>query len=188
MKILTTMLVLASAFWAFLHVNGQTLTRLNLSILAWTNTYNLSGVITLPSRTSSFAAVSKDVSSGTFVANSFVVQDLKWSDAWSVLVAFTDLVGPNGTINSWNIFMRVNTAVSLTWDATCWANSAITATWTGMNSARTLRQKAGNWKVCRAGVTPTIWVDIPASQAIWDYISTGNFQFGTLTYNGGLTY
>ena len=102
MKILTTMVVLASAFWVLFYTNAQN-SQINLSITAGTNTFNTSGSITLPSRTSSFTAVSKDVSSGTFQANSFVAQDLSWSVSWNIQVSATDLVGPNGTINSWNI-------------------------------------------------------------------------------------
>lgn len=191
MKILTTMVVLASAFWVLFYTNAQN-SQINLSITAGTNTFNTSGSITLPSRTSSFTAVSKDVSSGTFQANSFVAQDLSWSVSWNIQVSATDLVGPNGTINSWNIYMRLNTAVSLTWDVTCGVVSTITSAWTWLNANRTLLTKpTGNWKVCKAWVAPTIWVDIPASQAVGAYVSTINVTGapgGAITYNGGLTY
>ncbi len=187
-KILTTMVVLASAFWVLFYTNAQN-SQINLSITAGTNTFNTSGSITLPSRTSSFTAVSKDTSNGTFQANSFVAQDLKWTDAWSITVASTDLTGPNWTINSWNIYMKVSTAIAITWDVTCGANTPITSSWTWLNTTRILLQKtAANWKVCKVAVTPTIWVDIPASQAIGAYVSTINIVGNAISYAGGLTY
>ena len=189
-KIIAGISILASIFAFAYYVNAQN-SNVSLSIIAGTNTYNVSGSINLGSHSSSFSAYSKDVVSGTFAANTFVAQDLQWSAEWTLSIKSANLVAGAHSIGSGNVFIRLNSSLNKTWDTTCNATTSLTSSWNSLNADKVWLQKTADWKICKAAIAPTIWVDIPASQPVGSYtaiLTVTAWWAWAPTYSAPLTY
>jgi len=192
-KIIAGISILASvfAFAYYVNVNAQNSDpKVSLNISWGALTYNVSGWINLGTRTAGFAVQSKDVVSGTFQTNSFVVQDLKWS-GYSMLIESNTLTTDNGfTIDSWNVYIKILTPRSLTWDitsnVTTWDIDS--SSWFSINNSKIILSKGDDWKINKAAVTPIIWIDIPANQAVGSYSGTLTITVGQWGYDSLLSY
>lgn len=169
-KIIAGIWIFAFALWFVFYVKAAPHSQVTLSLTEWVISYNVSGWINLGARPTSFDAYTKDVVNGTFANNTFLVEDLKWT-AWSVTIQAQPLVSGLHTISAANIFAKTGAASSVMrkWDITCGTDTTLNWTRTWLATPKIWLSKGNNWKVCKTAITPMIWVDIPASQAVWVY-------------------
>ena len=168
-KIIAWISICAFAIWFAFYTKAQN-SQVSLSIIAWLNTYNVSGAINLGSHQSSFLPYSKEVVKGTFQTNTFVAQDLQWTAAWTLKIQSENLMAGTHKINSWNVFIKYASALVKTWGSGCSIDTDLTTTRVPLSTPiNWLKKVTWDWTICKAAITPMIWVDIPASQAVGNY-------------------
>lgn len=195
-KIIAILAVLVTALTTLINTNAQTESEVGLDILGWVATYNVSGSIHLSWRTANFDGYSKDTDGvhSTFEENSFVLEDLIWTEQYNVTILSEDLTEGSAnayTIGAENIYIKSDTNIVTKWSTDC-----STSTTTDLNenfeqfnnTAINLFNKANDGTICKAALTPTIWVDIPANQPVGEYTATLTIDSSMATHEATLTY
>jgi len=147
-----------------------------LQITAWSITCGNPGTLTFNAVAAWFTT--QEVFSW-FLANTWYCTDLKWTDATRsktiIMAATTGLQNQYWQwITSWNVSASWSAQTVSQWSCTAWSALSKTVIWATATPATVLNKASAAWQICSLSGSVTVFVTIPANQAVGTYTWTIN--------------